>query len=215
MTGSSASSRLRSDAWLNDHKSIGYHETSALLTQLKQTPEHAWLNEVSSVPVQQALQHLQNAFNNFCAKRAKYPTFKSKHGKQSASYVASGFQWDGKEDLKLAKMDAPLKIRWSQPIPKGAKVTTCAAVRNERKVAAKIGIDLGLTHFAILSTGEKIGSPRTFRKHEGNLVKLQRRLAKKKLGSKNRAKAKLKVARLHARIADARKDFLHKLSTRF
>jgi putative transposase len=223
--------RLRSDAWLNDHKSIGYHETSALLTKLKRTPEHVWLNEVSSVPVQQALQHLQNAFNNFFAKRAKYPTFKSKHGKQAASYVATGFRWDGKEELNLAKMDAPLNIRWSRPIPKGAKVTTCTvskdpagryfvsmlcdvSVSNKRKVATKIGIDLGLTHFAILSTGEKIGSPKTFRQHESRLAKLQGRLAKKKLGSKNRAKAKLKVARLHAQIADSRRDFLHKLSTR-
>jgi putative transposase len=223
--------RLRTDAWLNDHKSIGYHETSALLTRLKRTPEHLWLNEVSSVPVQQALQHLQSAFNNFFAKRARYPTFKSKHGKQATSYVATGFQWNGKEELKLAKMDAPLDIRWSRPLPKGAKVTTCTvskdaaeryfvsmlcdvAVNNKHKVASKVGIDLGLTHFAILSTGEKIGSPKTFRKYESRLAKLQRRLAKKKLGSKNRAKAKLKVARLHARIADSRKDFLHKLSTR-
>ena len=82
------------------------------------------------------------------------------------------------------------------------------------KVAEKIGIDLGLTHFATLSDGEKIPAPNAFRKHEKKLAKLQRKLAKKKKGSKNRTKARLKVAKLHAKIADIRKDFIHKLSTR-
>jgi putative transposase len=84
------------------------------------------------------------------------------------------------------------------------------------KVASEqsVGIDLGLTHFAILSTGEKIAAPNTFRKNESKLAKLQRRLAKKTKGSGRRKKAKIKVAKLHAKIADSRRDFLHKLSTR-
>lgn len=222
--------RLRTDAWFKEKKRIGYHETSALLTELKKTPEHAWLNEVSSVPVQQALRHLQTAFNNFFAKRAAYPTFKRKDGPQSAEYTTSAFKWDGRV-LKLAKMDAPLAIRWSRTIPKAAKVTTVTVSKDaagryfvsllcdevvspKPEVTGKVGIDLGLTHFAILSTGEKIAAPNTFRKYEAKLAKLQRRLAKKQKGSKNRAKARLKVARLHAKIADARRDFLHKLSTR-
>ena len=222
--------RLRTDAWFKEKKRIGYHETSALLTELKKTPEHAWLNEVSSVPVQQALRHLQTAFNSFFAKRAAYPTFKRKDGPQSAEYTTSAFKWDGRA-LKLAKMDAPLAIRWSRTIPKAAKVTTVTVSKDaadryfvsllcdevvspKPEVTGKVGIDLGLTHFAILSTGEKIAAPNTFRKYEAKLAKLQRRLAKKQKGSKNRAKARLKVARLHAKIADARRDFLHKLSTR-
>ncbi len=222
--------RLRTDAWFKEKKRVGYHETSALLTKLKKTPEYAWLNEVSSVPVQQALRHLQTAFNNFFAKRARYPQYKRKDGPQSAEYTTSAFKWDGRS-LKLAKMDAPLAIRWSRTIPKAAKVTT-VTVSNDaagryfvsllcddvvaKKPASngKVGVDLGLTHFAILSTGEKIAAPNTFRKYEAKLAKLQRRLAKKQKGSKNRAKARLKVARLHAKIADARRDFLHKLSTR-
>jgi putative transposase len=87
-------------------------------------------------------------------------------------------------------------------------------VTARNKAAGKVGIDLGLSHFAILSTGEKVASPNTFRRNETRLAKLQRRLAKKQKGSKKRIKAKLKVARLHARIADSRRDFLHKLSTR-
>ncbi|CAE6817727.1 IS200/IS605 family transposase ISPa18 [Paraburkholderia aspalathi] len=222
--------RLRTDAWYQRQERVGYHETSAALTALKKTPEHAWLNEVSSVPVQQALRHLQTAFANFFAKRAKYPNFRRKDGAQSAEYTTSAFKWDG-ASLKLAKMDAPLAIRWSRTIPKGAKVTTVTvskdasgryhvsmlcddAVSAKPEVAGKVGIDLGLTHFAILSTGEKIAAPKTFRKNEAKLAKLQRRLAKKQKGSANRMKAKLKVARMHARTADSRRDFLHKLSSR-
>lgn len=222
--------RLRSDAWMQRQERVGYHATSAALTALKKTPEHAWLNEVSSVPVQQALRHLQTAFNNFFAKRARYPQFKRKDGPQSAEYTTSAFKWDGKT-LKLAKMDAPLAIRWSRLIPKGATPTTVTVSRDaagryfvsmlcddvvdaKPVVAAKVGIDLGLTHFAILSTGEKITAPNTFRKNEAKLAKLQRRLAKKTKGSTRRKKAKLKVAKLHAKIADSRRDFLHKLSTR-
>ena len=222
--------RLRTDAWMQRQERIGYHETSATLTALKKQPEYAWLNEVSSVPVQQALRHLQSAFNNFFAKRARYPQYKRKDGPQSAEYATNAFRWDGKS-LKLAKMDKSLAIRWSRTIPKAAKVTTVTVskdsagryfvsllcddvVAKKPAVAGKIGIDLGLTHFATLSTGEKVAAPNTFRRYEKKLAKLQRRLAKKTKGSNRREKAKLKVARLHAKIADSRRDFLHKLSTR-
>ena len=222
--------RLRADAWFERQERIGYHETSAALTQLKKGPEFAWLNEVSSVPVQQALRHLQTAFANFFAKRAGYPTFKRKDGPQSAEYTTSAFKWGG-GSLKLAKMSEPLAIRWSRQIPKAAKVTTVTVSKDAagryfvsllcddvvaKKPASngKVGVDLGLTHFAILSTGEKVAAPNTFRRYEKKLAKLQRRLTKKTKGSNRREKAKLKVARLHAKIADARRDFLHKLSTR-
>ena len=222
--------RLRTDAWFKEQKKVGYHETSAALTALKKQPEFKWLNEVSSVPVQQALRHLQTAFVNFWAKRNRYPTFKRKDGPQSAMYTTSAFKWDGTA-LKLAKMEAPLAIRWSRSMPKGSAPTTVTVSRDsagryfvsllcddsveaKRKVNSSVGIDLGLTHFAVLSTGEKFASPNTLRKSEATLAKLQRRLAKKTKGSNRRKKAKLKVAKMHAKIADSRKDFLHKLSTR-
>lgn len=222
--------RLRTDAWMQRQERIGYHETSAALTALKKQPEYAWLNEVSSVPVQQSLRHLQSAFANFFAKRASYPQFKRKNGPQSAEYTTSAFKWDGRS-LKLAKMSEPLAVRWSRQIPKAAKVTTVTVSKDSvgryfvsllcddvvaKKPASngKVGVDLGLTHFAILSTGEKVAAPNTFRRYEKKLAKLQRRLAKKTKGSNRREKAKLKVARVHAKIADARRDFLHKLSTR-
>ena len=221
--------RQRTDAWFQRQEKVGYHETSAMLTALKKQPEFAWLNEVSSVPVQQSLRHLQTAFGNFFSRRNKYPTFKKKDGAQSAEYTTSAFKWDGKT-LSIAKNGA-LNIRFSRTIPKAAIVTTVTVskdtagryfvsmlctdqVQAKTPIEAKVGIDLGLSHFAILSTGEKIAAPNTFRKNEEKLAKLQRRLAKKTKGSANRKKAKLKVAKLHAKIADSRKDFLHKLSTR-
>ena len=222
--------RLRSDAWMNEHKSVGYHTTSAMLTQLKKEPDHLWLNDVSSVPLQQSLRHLQTAFNNFFAKRSLYPAFKSKWDKQSAEYTTSAFKWDGKT-LTLAKMSEPLAIVWSRTLPKAAKVTTVTvskdaagryfvsllcddAVCAKRRVSAQVGVDLGLAHFAVLSTGEKVEAPKVFRRYEARLVVLQRRAAKKQKGSANRAKARLKVAKLHARIADTRANFLHQLSSR-
>ena len=221
---------LRSEAWKQRQERMGYHDTSAALTLLKKQPEYAWLNDVSSVPLQQALRHLQTAFGNFFAKRGRYPQFKRKGSHQSAEYTASAFRWDG-ASLKLAKMAAPLDIRWSRQIPPAAKITTVTVSKDasgryfvsllcddvvsaQPEVAQVVGIDLGLTHFATLSDGEKIPAPNAFRKHEKKLAKLQRRLAKKKKGSKNRTKARLKVAKLHAKIADIRKDFIHKLSTR-
>ncbi len=221
--------RQRTDAWFQRQEKVGYHETSAMLTALKKQTEFAWLNEVSSVPVQQSLRHLQTAFGNFFSRRNKYPTFKKKDGAQSAEYTTSAFKWDGKT-LSIAKNGA-LNIRFSRTIPKAAIVTTVTVskdtagryfvsmlctdqVQAKTPIEAKVGIDLGLSHFAILSTGEKIAAPNTFRKNEGKLAKLQRRLAKKTKGSANRKKAKLKVAKLHAKIADSRRDFLHKLSTR-
>ena len=222
--------RLRSDAWMNEHKSVGYHTTSAMLTQLKKEPDHLWLNDVSSVPLQQSLRHLQTAFNNFFAKRSLYPAFKSKWDKQSAEYTTSAFKWDGKT-LTLAKMSEPLAVVWSRTLPKAAKVTTVTvskdaagryfvsllcddAVCAKRRVSAQVGVDLGLAHFAVLSTGEKVEAPKVFRRYEARLVVLQRRAAKKQKGSANRAKARLKVAKLHARIADTRANFLHQLSSR-
>jgi len=222
--------RMRTDAWYERGESIGYHETSAALTLLKKQPEYAWLNEVSSVPIQQALRHLQQAFNNFFAKRAHYPSLRSKHGRQAATYAASAFKWDGRA-LTLAKMKQPLKIRFSRTIPKAAKVTTVTVSRDPAgryfvsmlcddavaalpKAGAAVGLDLGLSHFAVFSTGEKVAAPNVFRRNEKKLAKLQRRLAKKKKGSHNRIKAKAKIARVHAKIADTRRDFLHKLSTK-
>ena len=182
------------------------------------------------MPLQQALRHLQSAFANFFAKRNKYPTFKSKFDKQSAEYTASAFKFENGV-LTLGRMIEPLIIKWSRTLPKAAKLTTvtvskdCAgryfvsmlmddAVADKSVVSNKIGIDLGLTDFAVTSSGSKFKSPKSLANNLAKLALLQKRLSNKKKGSSNRNKARLKVAKLHARITDIRKDFLHKLSTK-
>ena len=109
--------RLRSDAWYNEQKRIGYHESSGALTALKKNPEYFWLNEISCVPTQQTLRHLQTGFKNFWDGRAKVPDIQEeKHAVQSAEYTRSAFKWVNGQ-LTLAKHKEPLNIRWSRDIP--------------------------------------------------------------------------------------------------
>ncbi|HEY1389729.1 MAG TPA: RNA-guided endonuclease TnpB family protein [Ktedonobacterales bacterium] len=224
--------RLRTDAYYQRQERVSYADTSTALTLLKQQAETVWLNEVSSVPTQQALRHLDKAFRNFFEGRARYPRFHKKHSAQSAEYTTSAFRWDAEtRTLTLAKMDVPLHIHWSRPLPDDAIPTTVTISRDtagryfvgiliEEEIAplspanTQAGIDLGLHDVVVLDSGEKVGNPRFLAQDEQKLATAQRRLAKKKLGSRNREKARRKVARLHARIADRRTDFLHKLSTR-
>ena len=103
--------RLRTDAYYRTSQKMSYKETSNQLTQLKKNPEFCWLKDVTAVPLQQALRHLNTAFLNFFRSRAKYPKFKKKRNKQSATYASNAFKWDGKK-LTLAKIKSPLKIRW-------------------------------------------------------------------------------------------------------
>ncbi|KAF5992024.1 RNA-guided endonuclease TnpB family protein [Streptomyces sp. WAC00263] len=222
----------RTQAWVTRQERVNYNQTSAMLTAWKKTEELAYLNEVSSVPLQQALRHLQTAFTHFFGKRAKYPRFKSrKKSRRSAEYTTSAFRFrDG--ELRLAKMSEPLRIAWSRPLPEGvspsmATVSQDAAGRwfvsllcddpgisHLPATDATVGIDAGLDHLLTLSTGEKITNPRHERRDRAALAREQRRLAKKEKGSANRAKARLKVAKIHARIADRRRDTLHKITTR-
>ncbi|MFE2733433.1 RNA-guided endonuclease InsQ/TnpB family protein [Streptomyces sp. NPDC059349] len=221
----------RTEAWARQER-VNYNQSSAMLTAWKKTEELAYLNEVSSVPLQQALRHLQVAFTNFFGKRAKYPRFKSrKKSRKSAEYTASAFRFrDG--ELRLAKMSESLRIVWSRPLPDGASPSTVTVsqdaagrwfvsllcddpgIKHLPTTDAAIGIDAGLDHLLTFSTGEKIANPRHERCDRVALAKAQRRLAKKAKGSANRAKARRKVAKIHARIADRRRDALHKITTR-
>lgn len=221
----------RTEAWYQRQERVSYVQSSAMLTAWKRQEDMAWLNEVSSVPLQQALRHLQGAFAAFWEKRADYPRFKSrKKSRASAEYTRSGFRYrDG--HLTLAKMSEPLDIRWSRPLPEGAQPSTVTVSRDsagrwfvsllcECPVEALpspdqvVGIDAGITTLLTLSTGEKITNPRHERADRKRKTLAQRRLARKAKGSANRAKARVKVARIDARIADRRRDHLHKLSTR-
>ncbi|MER6417004.1 transposase, partial [Streptomyces humidus] len=222
----------RTEAWARQER-VNYNATSAMLTAWKKTEELAFLNEVSSVPLQQCLRHLQTAFTDFFGKRAEYPRFKSKKkSRKSAEYTTSGFRFrDAK--LTLAKMTSALDIVWHRPLPEGAEPSTVTvsqdgagrwfvsllcedpAVEPLPANGKAVGVDVGLDHLLTLSTGEKIANPRHERRDRARLALTQRRLAKKARGDgANRRKARQKVARIHARIADRRRDGLHKLTTR-
>jgi putative transposase len=221
----------RSRAWTQEQRRVTFAGTCRMLTEWKAEPEAAWLYEVSNVALQQGLQHLQQGFVNFWGKRAKYPQFKSKHkSRASATFTTSGFRYkDGR--ITLAKMDAPLDIRWSRPLPDGAEPSTVTVSRDAAgrwhisilvettvetlpPLDSAVGIDAGITSLLTLSTGEKIANPRHERRDRERLAKAQRAMARKQKGSKNRDKAKVKAARVYARITDRRRDGLHKLSTR-
>ncbi|GAA2303939.1 RNA-guided endonuclease TnpB family protein [Nonomuraea roseoviolacea subsp. roseoviolacea] len=223
----------RRDRYRTERTKIGFVQANAYLTAMKATDELAWLNEVSSVPLQQAIRHQQAAFTNFFAGRARYPRYKSRTGRQSAEYTRSGFRYrDGR--LFLAKMDAPLAFVWSWPEVDPASIdpTTVTVSRDpcgrwyvsfaadvavpDRLAAAGtvVAVDLGVTDFAVTSDGEKIPNPRHLARRERNLARYQRRQARKVKGSSNHRKAKAKVARAHRKIRASRTDFLHKTSTR-
>jgi putative transposase len=207
---------------------LNYNVLSALLPDLKK--DYPWLGDISSVPIQQSLRHLDRAYKNFFEGRAKYPTFKKKLGNQEASYASNAFTWENGQ-LTLAKMDEPLAIVFHRDLPKGCKPSSVTVSRDcanryfvsmlvEEDIKplpvlnAQVGLDLGLKSMVILSTGEAVGNPKFYAEDEKRLAKAQRRHAKKKKGSKNREKARRKVARVHARINDRRRDYQHKLSTR-
>jgi putative transposase len=221
----------RTRAYARKDRQISYAESSAMLTAWKQPPELAVLREVSSVPLQQALRHLQAAFTNFFAKRAGYPAFKSRRkSRTSAEYTRSAFSFrEGR--LRLAKMDEPLNIVWSRPLPTGAEHSTVTvskdaagrwyvailcdqAIKPFDPIERSVGVDAGLTTLLTLSTGEKILNPRYERSDRRKPAKAQRVLSRKQKGSANRQKARQRVARIHARIADRRHDHLHKITTR-
>lgn len=218
--------RYRTDAFYARKEKVGYVAANAELSRMKKADDTAFLNEVSSVPLQQCLRHQQTAFKNFFEGRARYPSFKSKRHRQSAEFTRSAFKYrDGK--LFLAKCKEPLAIRWSRELPSEPTIVTVSKAAAGRYFVSclcefspetlpvtpkMVGIDLGLKDLFVTSDGHRIGNPRHTAKYATRLARAQRRLSKKQRGSKNRAKARQKVARLHARISDCRMDNLHKLS---
>jgi len=219
--------KIKTDAYYENKQKIGFPQTCKMLTELKKEEEFKWLNDVSSVSLQQTLRNLDKAFTNFFQKRAKYPTFKKKTSAQSVRYTKSGFNLNG-DILKIAKNAKPLNVRWSRKMegdPSSVTVSKDCAdryfvsfategeVAELPKIGKKIGIDVGIKDIYVTSDGDKSGAPQYFKKYAKKLAAAQRLLARKVKGSKNRAKAKLKVARVHAKISDSRRDFNNKLTT--
>ncbi|WP_009631165.1 RNA-guided endonuclease InsQ/TnpB family protein [Synechocystis sp. PCC 7509] len=219
----------RTESWYERQERIGYADTSTMLTIWKKQEDLQFLNEVSCVPLQQGLRHLQKAFANFWAGNAKYPNFKKKHNGGSAEFTKSAFKWkDGK--VWLAKCAEALPIRWSRQLPTGCEPSTITVKLDAAgrfhvsllvdtvivplpKTDKTIGLDVGITSLIATSNGDKIANPRHFKRLRSKLKRVQKSLSSKQKGSNNRQKQRQKVARVHRRITDSRKDFLHRLST--
>ena len=227
--------RIREQARTAGLAFVSSGELSKRLTAAKKTPERAWLAGVSSVVLQQSLRDLDTAYRNFFdglkGKRPRMgaPRFKSKRDNRQSVRFTANANWrittGGK--LRLPKV-GDIKVKWSRNLPSTPSTVTVVKDAADRYFASfvvatgdeplpetsgAVGIDLGLSHFAILSDGTKIDSPRFLRRAEKKLKREQRRLSRKQKGSANRAKARIKVARAHARVADARREFHHQLST--
>lgn len=208
-----------------------------LITQAKRTPERSWLTGVSAVALQQSLRDLDSAFKNFFeslggrskGRRIAPPRYKSKKdSRQSIRLTRSAFSLPGNGCAYVAKV-GDLKVKWSRPLPGAPSSLTVVKDSAGRyfasfvvdtapkilpQVDTEVGIDLGLTTFAVLSDGTRISSPKFLRRAERKLKRSQRDLARKAKGSKNAAKARVKLAKQHAKVSDRRRDWHHKESAR-
>jgi putative transposase len=222
-------------AFSKAEKFPGYNGLSQLLTLSKKTEERQWLNDVSAVPLQQSLKQLGIAYKNFFdsqsgkrnGKKVGYPRFKKRTNQQSATFTDNAFTIKGDESVYLAKI-GNLKPIWSRQLPsKPSSVTVIKDCANRYflsfvvevqpiQLEAKnqsIGIDLGLKTFAVISNGEQAHSP-DYSDLDRRIRRKQHQLARQKPGSKRREVTRLQIAKLHNQLADQRKDFLHKLSTK-
>ena len=217
----------KEDPTLHPKQDIGPYEFSRELTKMKKAPELEWLYDVSKGPLQNTVHTLGAAYVSFFKKRTGFPKFKPKHGKQSAYYDGGCFTLKhGK--LRLSKVPDTLKLRGGKitaaqiygcrvtKTPTGKYyLTVSALVPIKRKAGSGVvGIDLGIKDLAVLSTGEKVANPKHYVRAQQQLARAQRKLSRKKKGSNNRNKQRLRVARIHERIANCRKDHLHKLSSK-
>ena len=222
---------VRRDQWKANHQSVTYVQTASMLTDLKRREETCWLKEVDSMALQESLRNLDTAYQNFFAKRARYPRFKSKHC-HSQSYrtrnQSNGIRLvDGK--LKLPKIGL-VKIKQHRTfegrilnatVSRTASgkyfVSLCVEQDIENLLhsngGGQVGIDVGLKEFYSDSNGNTVENPRVLRKLTRKLIREQRRLSRKIPRSNNRNKQRVRVARVHEKIANIRKDFLHKVST--
>ncbi|MFD0213265.1 RNA-guided endonuclease InsQ/TnpB family protein [Streptomyces hirsutus] len=206
-----------------------------LITEAKKTEERAWLGEVSAVVLQQSLRDLDTAYRNFFdglkGKRPRMgaPRFRSRKDNRQAVRFTANARWKITTggDLSLPKI-GDVRVKWSRNLPSVPSTVTVIKDAAGRYFASfvvesgtetlpetesVVGIDLGLGHFAVLSDGTKIDAPRFLRRAEKKLRKAQQALSRKVKGSNNRDKARIRVARAHAGVADARREFHHQLST--
>ncbi|AQR64283.1 transposase [Aquaspirillum sp. LM1] len=206
-------------------KKLGYAALCKALTEWKARPETLWLNETPSQALQQALKNLEHAYKNFFEKRANFPRFKKKGQSDSFRYP-QGIKLDqGNSRIFLPKLGW-LRYRNSRDVLGEVKNATVSqsggkwfvSIQTEREVdqplpqGEAVGIDMGIARFATLSDGRHIEPLNSFKKHQQQLARYQRAMSRKVKFSNNWKKAKAQIQRIHTRIANTRKDFLHKAS---
>lgn len=218
---------VRSKAWKDSKTSVSYNKTSEMLTELKK--ELTWLKDADSMALQESLKDLDKAFQNFFEKRGGYPKFHSKHDHNQSYRTRNqkdGIRIVGKY-LVLPKL-GKVKFRQSRPVegtilnatirktPSG-KYFVCLCVKTEAEPklnkGGEIGIDVGIKTFYTDSNGNEVENPKHLRKSEKKLKREQRKLSRKEKGSKNRNKQRIRLARVHEKIANQRQDFLQKQTT--
>ena len=227
--------RLRQDLYQQGEKVGDTELQKRVITQAKLTVERRWLSEVGCDPLIQSLRDSCEAFRNFFkslkgerkGQKIGSPKYKKKHSTQSIRFTTNGFSVKP-NSVYLAKIGC-VRVKWSRDLPSDPSSVTIIKDAADRYFASfvcevdlialkaindGVGIDLGLTTFATLSTGEKVLSPKPLAKSLKRLCRAQKSLSRKVKGSNRRNRARRKVARIHARIKDQRTDFLHKLSTR-
>jgi putative transposase len=209
---------------------LGHSALNALLPKIKKDEETIWLGECYSQVLQAVTLNLTTAYKNFFEGRARFPRFKSKHNRQSIQYPQHVKVENG--TVKLPGKIGTVKAKIPRIIEGKIKTVTVSIDRSGRYYASVltevegehptpstegrvVGVDLGLTHFAIVSDGTKVSkyeNPRHLAKQEKNLKRKQQKLARKQKGSNSRHKYRKVVARVYGRVSNSRADFLHKLS---
>ena len=219
------------EVYKSEQRHLGYSESSAMLTIIKDSPGTEWLAEADKFALQNSLRDLQTAYKNFFEGRTEYPKFKSKHEPYQSyrtNLTNNNIRIKGNR-IKLPKLGWVTFAVDGREIPKTiinvtvsrtpsgkyfASILCNVEVETLPKAEGQIGLDMGLKQFVIPSQGEPVENPKYFVKAQKKLTKIQRQHAKKKKGSKNREKARRKVARQHEHVANQRKDFLHKETKR-
>jgi len=207
-------------------KKLGYAALCKRLTEWKAQPETPWLSDTPSQALQQALKNLERAYKNFFAKRADFPRFKKKGQSDSFRYP-QGFRLDQPNNRIFLPKLGWIGYRNSRGVPGVVKNVTVSqsggkwfvSVQTERQVeqsipqGSAVGIDMGVARFATLSDGSYFAPLNSFRRQETALRKAQQAMSRKQRFSSNWRRAKARIQRIHARIGNARRDYLHKATT--
>jgi putative transposase len=220
---------LKQEKYNQDKTTISYNKTSKLLTELRKTEEYLFLKEVNYVSLQQSLRHLDKAYNNFFKRKTKFPNFKKKSNGGTSHFVKGAFSFRNNK-LKIAKCKHPLNVVWDRKLPKDVEPSSISirltpsnqwyvSILVDEKInlleplTNSIGLDFGLKYLIITSNGDKVENIKTTKKYKQKLKNAQKKLSKKVKGSRNREKARIKVAKIHKKITDTRLDYIHKVTT--